>query len=551
MSVMVKSGLPGAAGRYSRSAVLSVGAAVAALVVTRLVLLWRFPPFLDESLYGSWALQLHQRFGARWVPLLNGKLPLLSWLGAAIMATGAGPLTAVRLVSIAAAVVSTFFVVLIAAEIGGQGAAIAAASVYVILPLALVHDAMGLMEPLLAALFAAAFFLQLRLARRPSLITGSLLGIVFAAGLLTKETGYLPLALLPLSLVLFDWQVSQRIRRLGMWVVAAGIACVLAEGAELILDSSGELSVYRTTQQDFGTFRSLGSGVAHPLRWAAHEWPGYQPMVIGYLTWPLAIVALAGTAVWLWRRDRRVMLCLVWLLGLFVVDILFLTNAFARYLAPAGPFFAVLAGLGVAEVVRIVRRVTPNVAAAVLTATLALAGLAVVAARFDLSVLKNPNTAAYPGVSIQEYETGWSAGTGIPELAAALRKLTLAHLAVIGFYGHPPIALRLELRNDPNASFVDSNATSTASVDSDYVITNDLPLPAGGLGLGTLRPLQTFPRPRNGVSQVLYERGVYWQGRFYTTPGALRHTSRLNDRQFHRFITRHRKIRAWYLASPS
>lgn len=551
MADALTSRLQSVADRCTRSAVLSIGAVVAALFLTRLLLLPRFPPFFDESLYASWALQVHQSFGARWLPLLNGKLPLLSWLGAAFMMTGAGPLTAVRLVSIAAGVVSAVFVALIGKEIGGRATSIAAASVYVILPLALVHDAMGLMEPLLAALFAAAFFLQLRLARRPSLVTGGLLGIVFAAGLLTKETSYLPLVLLPMSLVLFDWRDAQRIRRLGTWVGAAAAACLLGEGAELLLDSSGKMSVYRAAQQSFGTFRSLGSGLSHPLRFAVHEWPGYQPMVIGYLTWPLTLAALAGVVVGLWRRDRRILLCVLWLLSLFAVDILFLTDAFARYLVPATPFFAVLVGVGLVEVVRLVGRVAPNVTAAVLASALVCAGLAAVAVRFDVSVLENPNTAAYPGVSIQEYETGWSAGTGVAQLAATLRTLTRASLEVIGFYGQPPIALRLELRDDPSASFVDSNASSTASVDSNYVITNDLPLPAGGLGLGTLRPLQTFPRPHNGVAQVLYERGVYWGRRFYTTPDELRRASRSDERQFRRFIAQHARVRAWYLASPA
>lgn len=551
MSEALTSRLRSVADRSTRSAVLSVGAVIAVLLVSRLVLLWRFPPFFDESLYASWALQVHQSFAARWLPLLNGKLPLLSWLAAAIMVTGAGPITAVRLVSIGAGVVSAIFVALIAGEIGGRAAAIAAASVYVILPLALVHDSMGLMEPLLAALFAVAFFLQIRLGRRPSLVTGALLGVVFAAGLLTKETSYLPLVLLPVSLVLFDWRDAQRIRRLGTWVAAATVACLLGEGAELLLSSSGKMSIYRAAQQSFGTFRSLGSGLSHPLRFAAHVWPGYQPMVTGYLTWPLAIAALAGAGVGLWRRDRRILLCVLWLLALFAVDVLFLTDAFARYLVPAAPLLAVLAGVGVAEVVRVVGRVSPNATAAVLAATVVLAGLAAVAVRFDLSVLENPNTAAYPGVSIQEYETGWSAGTGVAALAAALRTLTGAHLEVIGFYGQPPIALRLELLHDPSASFVDANASSTASVDANYVITNDLPLPAGGLGLGTLRPLQTFPRPRNGVAQVLYERGVYWRGRFYTTPDELRRAGQSDERAFRRFIAQHARVRAWYQASPA
>src|ERR1700758_3112632 len=113
--------------RHRPGLVASVAAVAGGLVATRFALLWRFPPFWDESLYAGWALQVHDSFAARWVALLNGKLPLLSWLGAGVMHGGGEPLTAVRLVSIMAAVASALFAALIAGEIGGRPAAIAAA----------------------------------------------------------------------------------------------------------------------------------------------------------------------------------------------------------------------------------------------------------------------------------------------------------------------------------------------------------------------------------------------------------------------------------------
>jgi 4-amino-4-deoxy-L-arabinose transferase-like glycosyltransferase len=527
-------------------------AAAGALITTRFVLLWRFPPFLDESLYASWTLQVHQSFGARWVALVNGKLPLLSWLGAGLMGVGIEPLTAVRLVSIAAGVASAVFAALIAAEIGGRRAAIAAAAVYAILPLALVHDVLGLMEPLLAGLLVASLYLQLRLARRPSLVTGALLGLVFAAALLTKETGYLPLVLLPFSLVVFDWGAPERVRRLGLWAGAAGLACVLGAFAELVLASSGELSAYRAAQKNFGTFRSLHSGLAHPLRWAEQVWPGYRPELLGYLTWPLALAALAGAAVSLWRRSRPAMLCLLWILACFTVDLLFLSNAFVRYLVPAAPFFAVLAAVGLGEIVSLARRVVPSVPLAALGAAAVIAAMAALPIRFDLTVLSDPNTAAYPGVSVQEYETGWSAGTGVGALASTLRRLGRAHPAVVTWYGHRPIALMLELRHDRAVVFDDSvGPTADAAAHSDFVVTNDLPLPPGGFGLGTLRHVQTFPRPRDGVALGLYRRGVAWRGRFYTSADGLRRGLGLDDRHFDAFIVRHPRMRAWYIASAS
>jgi len=542
----------GVATLYHRRALAAVATTIAALLTTRFVLLWRFPPFLDESLYASWAMQIHQSFGARWVALVNGKLPLLSWLGAGLMTVGIEPLTAVRMVSIGAGVASAVFAGLIATEIGGRQAAIAATAAYVILPLALVHDVLGLMEPLLAALFAASLYLQMRLARRPSLVTGTVLGLVFAAALLTKETGYLPLVLLPFSLALFDWRAPERVRRLGLWAGSAGIACVLGAFAELALASSGEMSAYRTAQKSFGTFRSLRSGLAHPLRWAEQVWPGYRPEVIGYLTWPLALAAIAGTAVALWRRPRPALLCLLWIVAVSLVDLLFLDNAFVRYVVPAGPFVAVFAGVATAEVVALTRRVVPSVRLAALGAAVVLAALASFPIRFDLSVLGNPNTAAYPGVSVQEYETGWSAGTGVAALASTLRRLGRSHPAVVTWYGHRPIALMLSLRHDHALEFDDSvGPASDAAAHSDYVVTNDLPLPAGGFGLGTLRHVQTFPRPRNGVALGLYRRGVAWRGHFYTSADGLRRGLGLDDRHFDAFIVRHPRMRAWYIASAS
>lgn len=552
MSVTLTGPLPSVDSLYRRGTLAAVIATAVALIATRFVLLWRFPPFLDESLYASWALQVHQSFAARWVALVNGKLPLLPWLGAGLMTGGVEPLTAVRFVSIAAGVGSAVFAALIAAEIGGRPAAIAAAAVYVILPLAVVHDVLGLMEPLLAALLAASLYLQLRLARRPSLVTGALLGLVFAAALLTKETGYLPLVLLPLSLLLFDWRAPELVRRLGAWAGAAGLACVLGALAELLLASSGQLSNYRAAQKGFGTVRSLQSGLAHPLRWADQVWPGYRPEIVGYVTWPLMLTALGGTAVALWRRSRPALLCLVWIAAVFLVDVLFLENAFARYLVPAEALFAVLAGVGFAEIVRAARRLAPSVPLAALGATVAIAALSTTAVRFDLSVLDDPNTAAYPGVSVQEYETGWSAGTGVDALASTLRRLTRVHPAVVTWYGHRPIALMLTLRHDRAIELDDSNGPSSdAAAHSNYVLTNDLPLPPGGVGLGTLRLVHTFPRPRNGVPLGLYERGVAWRGRFYTTADGLRRGLGLDDRHFDAFIVRHPRMRAWYIAGAS
>jgi 4-amino-4-deoxy-L-arabinose transferase-like glycosyltransferase len=137
-------------------------------LATRLTLLGRFPPFLDESLYATWALRVHDSVNDRFVALAYGKLPLLSWLSAGFVFLGVEPLDAVRLVSIAAGATSLVLAGLLAKRLGGTSSGILAAAIYGVLPLAFVHDVIGVMEPLVAALLVAALYLQMRLAERPN-----------------------------------------------------------------------------------------------------------------------------------------------------------------------------------------------------------------------------------------------------------------------------------------------------------------------------------------------------------------------------------------------
>ena len=79
-------------------------------VALRLGLVWRFPPFWDELGYGEWARDVARDPAQRFVALQEGKEPLTSWLGALLTHLGAGYLTAVRLVSVGASLVTLFVI---------------------------------------------------------------------------------------------------------------------------------------------------------------------------------------------------------------------------------------------------------------------------------------------------------------------------------------------------------------------------------------------------------------------------------------------------------
>ena len=78
---------------------LVVGALAAAFLATRLALLWRFPWFVDETTFASFARDVHADIGWLFIAESDKKGLLPSWLGAALIGAGIGPVTAMRLLA--------------------------------------------------------------------------------------------------------------------------------------------------------------------------------------------------------------------------------------------------------------------------------------------------------------------------------------------------------------------------------------------------------------------------------------------------------------------
>jgi 4-amino-4-deoxy-L-arabinose transferase-like glycosyltransferase len=525
-------------------AAASTAAACAALfaffLVTRLFLLWRFPPFLDESLYASWSSSVHDSVNERFIALANGKLPLLPWLGGAVMELGVEPLTAVRLVSLVCGLVTMAIVGLLGARLGGRWVGVAAAGVYAVLPYSLVHDVLGLMEPLVTTAGIVALYLQVRLAAKPRLDFALLLGLTFGAGLLTKESGAIALVLLPASLLVFRWGEAGWQRRLAAWVGCAVVSLTLAGISYSVLTLSEFWDDYGSARASLGTWRSVGTGLSHPLRWLQHAWPGDRDLVVGFVTWPILLLAALGLGLGLKARPRLALLYLLWALAPTATAILFLKETFARYLLPAVPVIALFAGYGALGLAQATRRLPAVWRPLATTGAVVLVALAALV--FDGQILSDPATAAYPGTSRNEYSTGWPAGTGWKALARELERRSAGSPIVVGYYDQFSYALPLLLRHDRQITFSPEDANAT------YVVRNgaDFPTPAGN---GSLRLAWIYHRPHGGVPLELYERGVRWGKSFYRTPDELRAGLGLPDAEFDRFLQEHPPIKAWYDAA--
>jgi 4-amino-4-deoxy-L-arabinose transferase-like glycosyltransferase len=485
----------------------------AAFLATRLALVWRMPPFWDEAYYATWALDVfhHPRHPLR--SLDFGKEPLLTWLGLVPLTAGAGPLTALREVSVFAGLVSMVAVGLLARELAGAWAGIAASLVYASLPFFVVHESLGLMEPLLVATLMVAVLLQVRMARDPRPLLGAGVGLATGAALLTKGTGLMAVAALPASLLCFDWQAPLRGLRLRRWAASAGLAVAIAGAAYLILLTAP--AYHRLAEERPESLRTAHDAFAHPGQWWNAGWPNTWHALEAYFTKPLLVLAAVGLVLALIaRRARLSALVCGWIGASVVLTVLLAKTPYPRYLAVGVGFLAVLTGCGLAGTVSLVRAFAGGRRWAGTAAAVALAAAWVPAIRFDARVIDHPATYHYPALDYEQYVTGGYAGTGWNEVADEITRRTAGRPTKIVWAGlfSWALPLRLDGRDSVtvadfgrpparrHSGFVglDAEKPETSLAGASFLVLSNVPAPPAVAD--RLEPLVTYRRPENGAA---------------------------------------------------
>jgi 4-amino-4-deoxy-L-arabinose transferase-like glycosyltransferase len=287
---------------------------------------------------------------------------------------------------------------------------------------------------------STALLLQIALARRPDLRVAALLGLVLAAGLLTKENTLPALALLPVSLLCFDWAQPGLRRRLGVWFAGVAIVVVMVAAADAAQRSSRYWDERQKAVADILVWpvRSVHSVLNDPFGLMDQNWATYRPALVGYLTVPLLLAAIVG-AVLAWRRDRRVMaLLLAWIVVPFFVGMLFQLRPAPRHVMFLVPPLLVLAAYALVCAARIAEQRLPRGAA---LAVCAIGGAVLLAPAMilDARVLAHPDTARYPGHDYWQYVAGWPSGGQWRKAAALIQRRASATKVVILTPGTYPL----------------------------------------------------------------------------------------------------------------
>jgi hypothetical protein len=398
---------------------LAIGVLATAFVATRLALMWRFPWFVDETTFASYARAVHADLGQFFIAGEIDKKGLLpSWLGATLIGGGLAPVTAMRLLAAAGAALAAICGGVIVQRFYGLREGLATAALVALGPFFLVTASVGIYDAMVAGLVAAAALVSLHLTQRPRLASALLLGVILGAGGLTKPTVWVGAVVLPCTLLLFDYASPLVRRRLLAWAAYAFLALALAYAISSIArltplyDRPIAVENHRGLTEVFNdlgpTLLRNGKDIAVGL--------------FGYLTLPGFVLVFIGGRV-AWRRHRPAAAILfVWALTVIVSAVLLPLWGNPRYFAAALVPLAAFVALGAFDVWDRILGTWRNPAHARVVAC-AIAALALApAVRFDASVLADPAHAGYPGLDEPQYVTRPSALAPLGTIASEIER---------------------------------------------------------------------------------------------------------------------------------
>lgn len=420
-------------------------------ILTRIYQLIVLPPFIDEMIYIRW-LQTIKTTGDWLLPLKEfGWEPLGIWTASLINRMFSDPLFSLRLNSVIFSILSLFMI----GKLVGRTAAL----FYVLSPILLFHDRLGLRGDNLVILAGLIVFFGLKQrleAKKPSAAIWVGLGI--ALGLFAKTTA----AALPIVVVLSYLWFKPKLKSVDF------ISGALSALPILFYSLTNSLGQVINKENTFVGDALIKNNLLQIGSWV------YQ-----YFTWPVLLLVIGGFLV-SWKNR---LLWLNWIVPLFLLAIS-AKILFPRYLLPIVPFLLIYATNGF----NWLKQKLPKPLMPMLIIFL------LIPVWLIWQIIQNPTAAALPEIDKWQYITGWPSGYGLKELVDYLKT-------------DPPSVVMTESDDLiktginyywPEHPFI---ITQTAAASAYYVsnINNQLPDNLTG------RLIKEFPRPENKSALRLWQ----------------------------------------------
>ncbi|AKM79386.1 MAG: hypothetical protein UX85_C0002G0081 [Candidatus Beckwithbacteria bacterium GW2011_GWB1_47_15] len=372
---------------------------VGLFVVSRLVRVLSFPPFLDELLYTRWVATISADLNQWLLPLKEfGWAPFTTWVATLINLIAKDPLLSLRLTAALFGGLS-LIVVFRLAQTWFKSPLIGYLSLFLILtsPIVLIHDRLGLRGDSAVTLAAllVVYGLSLRLIKNKT--RGAYLaGLGLMLGLLTKSTAWL----LPGSAILAYFWFRPKLNRHDFWAAALpGLSVIFYLATGSLTSFIGKRQVFLlSVNQALDSIRPNLIQVA---------WWSWQ-----YLTWPVLLLVLVGAVVAYFNYRPFWKILLVTIIPMLLFVVLFAKILFPRYLLYVFVLSLFFAAVGLEAILKKLSH---------------LLGAVLIAAVFwqplvtDFVIVTDLKKAPLPEIERWQYVTGWPSGYGLAEVVDYLK----------------------------------------------------------------------------------------------------------------------------------
>lgn len=415
----------------------------AATFITRIINLLTIPIFTDEAIYIRWAQIGLADPAHRYISLTDGKQPLFTWLMYPFLRIFSDPLFAGRFVSVVAGVLAVVGIYFLSREFFGKKTAFIAALLYIFSPFAFVYDRLALYDSLLAAIGIWSLYLTILLVTKIRLDIALLLGLTIGAGVLTKSSAWSYLAVIPISLMLFNFKVKEKVKKLVTWFSFFGISFFLAQ----IMYNSLRLSpwFYLIRQKNYSFVMTYGEFIKKPFE---TFWPnlyGLVSILITYLTIPVFLLVCYGIFLALLKKDKKIFYLFSWFAIPFVLEAAIAKVIFPRFILFMVMPLLVIAAYAIYDFFKRLRNKK-------------LTGLIIILILLypvyqSLILMFSPVNAAIPQTDRNQLFDEWPSGYGVNEVISYIRdkaKTGKVVLGTEGTFGLNPAVYEIYLKNNPN-----------------------------------------------------------------------------------------------------
>ncbi len=409
---------------------------------TRLINLDILPIFTDEAIYIRWSQIGGNDASWRFISLTDGKQPLYTWFTMVSLRIFSDPLIAGRMVSVGAGFATLIGLIFLTRLLfKSQRITVITSILYIISPFTLMYDRLALYDSLSTTFSVWSLYFAIRLVREVKLDIALLLGMVLGFGMINKTSGFLSLYLLPLTLILFNWKDSQRIRKLTKWTGYVIIAAIVSQVIYGVLRLS---PYFHMIAQKDSVFVYPFSQVFYTWRFFKGNMNGILDWFITYLTIPIVLSMIVGLVSGKnkWREKLLISFwCIFPMIGLAY---------FGKVLYPRYILFMIvpLFTLSAYAIHAILNHWGKQIRSILLIAAIVISSI-----RSSYYILFQPIYAPLPYADKGQLISDWPSGYGINEVNEIIRQeLEKGSIAVFtdGTFGLLPYAIEIYHGNNPN-----------------------------------------------------------------------------------------------------